>query len=134
MTRSGASRPANLRAGWPWCRETVALGAEFGNLELDLGRIAMSAPAAAAALLGEWLDMVPHGGRRLTFSGTAADPLETYAVRLAAEELLVDCLSARVSTGVLPMDAASEIIQSTLHDGAYRFFELGGPARLPTLR
>jgi hypothetical protein len=55
-------------------------------------------------------------------------------VRLAAEELLVHCLSERVAAGLLSMDAASEIIQSTLHDGAYRFFELGGPARLPTLR
>lgn len=123
-----------LGGGYPWCRETVALGRQFTNLYVDLGRIAMISPEAARQFLGEWIDLVPGGTKRLTFSGTSATLLETYAARLATEDLLADVLSNRVADCLLPMSAAIEAVQSTMHDCGLRFYGINTADRLPTLR
>ena len=113
--------------GIPYVRDLGRIGANFGNVWLNLCWAPTLSPTMAANALDEWLDMVA-ANKIIAFGGDVRWPVEkVYGHLVLAREVVATVLGRRIDRGLMSKDDARFLIQRWFYDNPRELYGLELP-------
>jgi len=112
-----------FHAGYPYFRELAVLAKNFPNVYPDLCWVHIVSPAAARAILSEWLDLIPSN-KILAFGGDYRFVEGVYGHAVLARGNVVSVLEEKVSRREIDLKQVPYLASRLLRENARDLYSL----------